>query len=70
MCAALEELTASDTTDVITREGKPPHRTLWKLKKSDGKDNCMKSALILHDTSGNPTEEYRQLVESFYLRVK
>lgn len=51
--------------DVHTTERKPPKRTLLEFSRSDEPSLC--SRLIIHDTSGGYSFQYRQLTQDFYL---
>lgn len=58
-------------TFVITGEGKSASRILWQIaKKGICTENPIIDTLTIRDTKGAPTDEYRQLVEPFYLYVK
>ena len=55
-------------TDILTKEGKPPKRSLvsFGLKEPD-LGTFSHTALTIRDEEGNLTEEYRKLTHSFYL---
>lgn len=57
----------SRRTDLITREGKMPKRTLLELSPHD-RPHVTHDTLILTGTDGRRSEAYEQLCRDFYLR--
>ena len=53
--------------DVCMRQGRPPERTLLQLARVDGAPE--RSVISVRDLTGAFTDDYRRLVEPFYLRM-
>lgn len=63
--ATFAGLNLSRLTTVHSSEGKPPKRLLWQWCKQ----RCViqRDTLILHQKGGNPTPQYVELCQDFYL---
>lgn len=57
----------SRLTDVVTREGDEPRRTMMEFIVSDRPIMPRCTTLTIHDAEGCYTDEYRLLTEDFYL---
>lgn len=71
--AAMHRLTVERLTEVTTGEGKPPRRLLWQIRRQpELGERCdtLYDRLTIRTAAGNPTPEYRRLVEPYYLVVK
>ncbi len=61
------KLYLSRETDVCTKVGKLPKRTLLAFRLSPPVESVEKSQLIIEDALGRKTEEYQKMVTDFYL---
>ena len=63
--ATFAGLNLSRLTTVHSSEGKPPKRLLWQWRKQ----RCViqRDTLTLHQKGGNPTPQYVELCQDFYL---
>lgn len=68
--ASFAGLTPIKVTNVITKDGSAPSRTLWQFSKESYSGQNCNLTLTLRDSAGKPTDEYISLVNDFYLRVK
>ena len=64
---AFERLWLSRITEVVTREGEAPKRTLMEFRLSDSPLMPRADSLTIQTKDGSYTEEYRRLTEEFYL---
>ena len=64
---AFERLWLSRITDVVTREGEAPKRTLMEFRLSAKPLMPCADSLTIQAKDGSYTEEYRRLTEEFYL---
>lgn len=64
---AFERLWLSRITDVVTREGEAPKRTLMEFQLSDKPLMPRADMLTIQAKDGSYTSEYRHLTEEFYL---
>ena len=64
---AFERLWLSHITDVVTREGEAPKRTLMEFRLSDKPLMPRADTLTIQAKDGSYTSEYRHLTEEFYL---
>ena len=64
---AFERLWLSHITDVVTREGEAPKRTLMEFRLSDKPLMPRADMLTIQAKDGSYTSEYRHLTEEFYL---
>ena len=64
---AFERLWLSRITDVVTREGETPKRTLMEFRLSAKPLMPCADSLTIQAKDGSYTEEYRRLTEEFYL---
>lgn len=64
---AFERLWLSRLTDVVTREGEAPKRTLMEFVRCAEPIMPRCDRLTIHRPDGSYTEEYRSLTEPFYL---
>ena len=64
---AFERVWLSRITEVITREGEAPKRTLMEFRLSDSPLMPRADSLTIQTKDGSYTEEYRRLTEEFYL---
>ena len=64
---AFERLWLRHITDVVTREGDAPKRTLMEFQLSDILLMPRADTLVIQAKDGSYTEEYRTLTEEFYL---
>ena len=64
---AFERLWLSRITEVVTREGEAPKRTLMEFRLSDSPLMPRADSLTIQAKDGSYTEEYRRLTEEFYL---
>ena len=64
---AFERLWLSRITDVVTREGEAPKRTLMEFQLSDKPLMPRADTLTIQAKDGSYTSEYRYLTEEFYL---
>jgi len=65
--AALGRLSIAERMMICTKEGKAPRRTLWRLKK--GSAQTVVSCMNIRDAHGCYTDEYRRLVNDFYIKL-
>ncbi len=56
-------------TDVRHNPSRPIIRSMIEFMKGTPEEGCIHETLSLHDSENKPTEEYRALVEDFYLRI-
>lgn len=66
-CVAFERVWLSRITDVITREGEAPKRTLMEFRLSDMPLMPCADSLTIQAKDGSYTTEYRHLTAEFYL---
>ncbi len=66
--AAFGRLWLCRQTDVATREGDAPKRTLMEFVMSPSPLMPRVDSLLIHSSSGGYSEAYRRLVEEFYLK--
>ena len=64
---AYERLWLSRITNVVTREGEPPKRTLMEFRLTDKPLMPRAEVLTIQAKDGSYTEEYRALTKEFYL---
>ena len=64
---AFERLWLSRITDVVTREGEAPKRTLMEFRLSAKPLMPCADSITVQAKDGSYTEEYRRLTEEFYL---
>ena len=64
---AFERLWLSRITDIVTREGEAPKRTLMEFVLTDTPLMPRASELTIQARDGSYTDEYRHLTEDFYL---
>jgi tRNA1Val (adenine37-N6)-methyltransferase len=64
---AFERLWLSRITDVVTREGEPPKRTLMEFRLTDKPLMPRAEVLTIQAKDGSYTEEYWALTKEFYL---
>ena len=64
---AFEHLWLSRITDVVTREGEAPKRTLMEFMLTDSPLMPHATTLTIQAKDGSYTEQYRLLTEEFYL---
>lgn len=64
--AAEENLYITKFTEVTAVAGKNPYLALMELGRK--KEEYIKSSLVIQDTQGNFTEEYKHLTKDFYLK--
>lgn len=64
---AFERLWLKRITDVVTREGEVPKRTLMEFKLTAAPLMPRHNTLTIHHANGSYTEQYRRLTEEFYL---
>lgn len=64
---AFERLWLRRITDVTTREGEAPKRTLMEFQLTSSPLMPRHDALTIHHADGSYTEQYRRLTEEFYL---
>ena len=64
---AFQRLWLSRITDVVTREGESPKRTLMEFQLSDKPLMPRAEILTIQTKDGSYTPEYRHLTEEFYL---
>ena len=68
--AAFGRLWLSRQTDVITKEGDTPRRTLMEFCLTDKPHIPVVTTLTMRHTDSSYTEEYRKLTEEFYISLK
>ena len=64
---AFERVWLTRVTDVVTREGEAPKRTLMEFRLSDKPLMPRAESLAIQAADGSYTEDYRRLTEQFYL---
>lgn len=64
---AFERLWLRRITDVVTREGEAPKRTLMEFQLTAAPLMPRHNTLTIHHADGSYTEQYRRLTEEFYL---
>lgn len=64
---AFERVWLTRVTDVVTREGEAPKRTLMEFRLSDKPLMPRAESLTIQAKDGSYTEDYRRLTEQFYL---
>lgn len=64
---AFERLWLRRITDVVTREGEAPKRTLMEFQLTAAPLMPRHNTLTIHHADGSYTEQYRCLTEEFYL---
>jgi tRNA1Val (adenine37-N6)-methyltransferase len=64
---ALCGLVLTAQTEVVTKQGKQPKRTLMQFTKN-ALPSYRKETLYMLDAHGNTTDDYRLLVQDFYLK--
>ncbi len=64
---AFERLWLKRITDVVTREGEAPKRSLMEFKLTAAPLMPRHNTLTIHHADGSYTEQYRRLTEEFYL---
>lgn len=65
--AAFERLWLRRITDVVTREGEAPKRTLMEFQLTSSPLMPRHDTLTIHHLDGSYTEQYRRITEEFYL---
>lgn len=65
---AYDRLWLSRLTDVVTRHGEPPRRTLMEFVRCDMPLMPRCDMLTIYGSSGEYTEEYRRLTQQFYIK--
>jgi tRNA1Val (adenine37-N6)-methyltransferase len=64
---AFERVWLTRVTDVVTREGEAPKRTMMEFRLSDTPLMPRAASLTIQAKDGSYTEDYRRLTEQFYL---
>lgn len=64
---AFERVWLTRVTDVVTREGEAPKRTMMEFRLSDTPLMPRAANLTIQAKDGSYTEDYRRLTEQFYL---
>jgi tRNA1Val (adenine37-N6)-methyltransferase len=65
--ALLNGLSLVRVTDVVTKPGKQPRRSLLHFVKGKSRGPALHTLLTLMDTDGKRSAEYQQLTRDFYL---
>ncbi|HNX44651.1 MAG TPA: methyltransferase [Bacteroidales bacterium] len=63
--ASFQQLYCINVTHVIPKEGKPPFRALVTFSGKPG--SLIKESLVIHNSDGSYTDDYRNLTKDFYL---
>lgn len=64
--AMMNRMSLMRRTVVVTKEGKKPSRILWQFSKRS-RSISQDDVLIMRDSAGNYSDEYKQLTKDYYL---
>jgi tRNA1Val (adenine37-N6)-methyltransferase len=65
--ATMQRLHLCRRCDVVSVEGKQPVRTLWQFSRQDVP--LEQTTLKLRSSDNQPTDDYRKLVDDFYIKI-